>query len=306
MQFSVRVPASSANLGSGFDSVGLALRLYTIVDVSEGTSSAPQVVRGPELYGGRDMVLEGMHEVARAAGRRLPGCDLTVTSEIPVARGLGSSATALVAGMIVGNVLLDIPLSTHELLHLAAEIEGHADNVSASLLGGVTLSLLSDHKLVSRNVPIRGELTSVVFIPDELGLTENARAVVPNSVPRSDAILNLSRCGLLVLAFSSGDLSLLGEAMTDRLHQPYRETLFPYVPKLIDAAISGGAYGSCLSGAGPTVLALTSPYCAESVGDSLLVAAERYGIAGSTHVLEIATSGAEVFDPVKEYDWSAV
>ncbi|HET7037982.1 MAG TPA: homoserine kinase [Thermomicrobiaceae bacterium] len=292
MRFSVRVPASSANLGSGFDTLAIALGLYLTLEIEAGGDGGePRVVGGPDLRGGADLVLAGLRVAAAAAGVEPPACTLHAISEIPVARGLGSSAAALVAGLVAGNHLLGEPLAPTALLELATTIEGHGDNVSASLFGGVTLALTTEAGVLCRQVEVAGELHAVLFIPDELGLTAEARAVLPPAVPRGDAVANLARTGLLVLALTSGAFDLLGEAMADRLHQPYRAALFPAVDPLIAAAREAGAYGACLSGAGPSVLALTAPQCARAVRDNLEAVAARRDLPGEAMLLDIAHEG---------------
>lgn len=293
MRFSVSVPASSANLGSGFDTMAIALGLYLTLEVEAG-GDTPRVSGGPDLRGGENLVLAGLRVAASAAGAQPPPCTLRAASDIPVARGLGSSAAALVAGLVAGNHLLGEPLSDAALLELATTIEGHGDNVSASLFGGVTLALATESGVLCRRVALAGELQAVLFVPDELGLTADARAVLPPAIPRGDAVANLARAGLLVLALTSGDFALLGEAMTDRLHQPYRAALFPAVDVLIAAAREAGAYGACLSGAGPSVLALAAPERAAAVRDALAASAARRAVPGAALVLDIAHEGVRL------------
>ncbi len=294
MRFRVSVPASSANLGPGFDSLAVALGLYHTLEVEASDNSEPWMESDLDLHGGPDLVLVGLRAVARAAGRPLPGCRLRSTSAIPVARGLGSSAAALVAGLVAGNRLLGDPLAREDLLRLGADIEGHGDNVSAALYGGVTLVVPGGAGPVLRPVPVRGELGAVVFIPERTGLTHQARAVVPGAVPRADAVANAARCALLALALAEGDFALLGEAMVDRLHQPYRAALFPYLPAMIAAARAAGAYGASLSGAGPSVLALAAPSVVEPVGAAMAAVAREEGVPGRALALAIACGGAEV------------
>lgn len=294
MRFSVRVPASSANLGPGFDALALAVACYLTVDVVSCDEAEPRVVDEPDLRGGTNLVLSGMHRAAAAAGRPLPGCRVSVRSDIPVARGLGSSAAALVAGLLAGNRLLGAPLSQTQLLDLACEAEGHGDNVSAALLGGLTLVAPGAAGPIYRRVPIAHPLRAVVFVPHQTGLTRSAREVVPEAIPRADAVANAARCALLMLALTGDDPTLLGEAMVDRLHQPYRVTLFPYLPELIAAARAHGAYGASLSGAGPSVLALTAPDRAAAVAEALAAAAARQALPGDVLDLAIDTTGASI------------
>ena len=293
MSFSVRVPASSANLGPGFDILAIAVGLYLEVEV-EPAEGEPVVVDGPDLRGGGDLVLDGLRRVASAAGRPCPGCRLWVRSDIPVARGLGSSAAALVAGMVAGNRLLGDPLDREALLRLACEAEGHGDNVAAALFGGVALAVPTASGWLYRPLTLAQPLRAVVFVPERTALTREARAVVPESMPRADAVANAARCALLVLALVEGRFEHLAEAMDDRLHQPYRARIFPYLPHLIAAARAAGAYGASLSGAGPSVLALADPSDAEAVRIALEAAAAENGLAGVALDLPVEADGARV------------
>lgn len=293
MRFSVTVPASSANLGPGFDSMAVAVELPLTVEVATAEGGVRSVA-GPDLRGGEDLVLAGMRMAAGAAGRTLPDCAVNVRADIPVARGLGSSAAALVGGLLAGNRLLGDPLDADAILQLGTEAEGHGDNVAAALLGGVVVVLPAGARVISRRVPVAGPLRAAVFVPDRVGLTRDARAVLPIAVPRADAVANASRCALLVLALSSGEFDLLGVAMDDRLHQPYRAALYPYLPEMIAAACAGGAYGASLSGAGPAVLALAAPENASKVGAAMASVARRHGLSGRSLDLPLSQTGARV------------
>ncbi|HEX7103955.1 MAG TPA: homoserine kinase [Nitrolancea sp.] len=297
MRFSVRVPASSANLGSGFDTLAVALSLFTTV-VVESTDDGYIFDGGPDLAGGENLIEQGMRLAAEMAGLPLPPCRVAVSSDIPVARGLGSSATALIAGLLAGNHLLGNHLSQQQIFELATSIEGHGDNVSASLFGGVTLSLICADRVICRQIPLDGALQVVLFVPDAFGLTADARAVVPLTVPRQDAVANLGRCALLLMALMQGDFALLGEAMRDTLHQPYRSALFPHVGPMIKAAVEHGAFGACLSGAGPSVLAFVDPERAACVAEALNDEAFSRAVAGTAIVLDIVMGGATITDAV--------
>jgi len=294
MRFSVTVPASSANLGPGFDAMAVALELPLTVDVSTASAGGARLVAGPDLHGGEDLVLTGMQAAARAAGRPLPDCRVSVRAEIPVARGLGSSAAALVGGLLAGNRLLGDPLGPDAILQLGSAAEGHGDNVAAALFGGVVVVLASGEQVVSRRVPVAGPLRAVLFVPDHEGLTRDARAVLPATVPRGDAVANAARCALLVLALTTGDFELLGLAMDDRLHQPYRVALYPYLTDMIAAARAGGAYGASLSGAGPAVLALTAPERAAEVRARMEAVADHHGLTGHPLEVPLSETGARV------------
>ncbi|MCM8748640.1 homoserine kinase [Thermomicrobiaceae bacterium CFH 74404] len=294
MWLSVRVPASSANLGPGFDALAIALSRYLVVTVETTGHQQIEALPARELGDGRDLVLEAMQALARLVGKRLPGCRIEVESAIPVARGLGSSAAAIVGGLLAANVLLGTPLTKEGIWRLAWQLEGHGDNVTAALYGGAVLALEGQAGPLARQVPIAAPLRAVLLIPDQPGYTSEARAVLPDQVTRQVAIATAARCALLVLALSTGQFALLGEAMADDLHQPYRATLYPYLVDAIAAARSGGAYGACLSGSGPSVLALAAPDSAEAVRRQLARVVERHHMSAEVTILDIANEGATV------------
>lgn len=294
MTFSVVVPASSANLGPGFDSLALALSRYMTITVTpgDGTSSNAQQ---EQLSDGRDMVLYAMQYLASSIGRELPPAEVRSESCIPVARGMGSSAAALIGGMLVGNRLLGDPLGQLELLRLATHIEGHADNIAAALYGGAVLAVPVETGQETVSLLMNVDLAAVILVPKQIGFTTDARAVVPKQVNRADLVYNSSRCALLVHALANGEPDLLGEAMKDRLHQPYRAALYAYLDVVMAAAIGAGAYGASLSGSGPSVLALTSPDVADNVARAMNDAAGAELDAWTT-VLDIDRTGARMIE----------
>lgn len=254
--FSVRAPASSANLGPGFDCVGLALDLYTTVLVeralrAEVVTDLPGVPKDET-----NAVYAAALLAAKAAGRPLPPLRLTVRSQVPLARGLGSSAAALVAGLCAGNAVLGNPLSPQDLLNLAAAEEGHPDNVGACLLGGAVVATLNREGVrFVRTLP-PPHLGVLLLVPDFELRTSDARRVLPAQYSRADAVHALSHAALLAAGLASGDLSALGAAMRDRLHEPFRAPLVPGLSDILEGARDFGALGAALSGAGPSVLCL--------------------------------------------------
>ncbi len=294
MWLSVRVPASSANLGPGFDSLAVALSWYLTVTVEKGGHARFEARAPGEIGDGRNLVLEAMQALARVVGQELPGCQVTVESAIPVARGLGSSAAAIVGGLLAANALLGTPLTREGIWRLAWQLEGHGDNVTAALYGGAVLALQGQAGPLAQQVPIAGPLRAVLLIPDQLGYTSVARAVLPDQVSRQVTVATAARCALLVLALSTGQFALLGEAMADELHQPHRAALYPYLIDAIAAARAGGAYGACLSGSGPAVLALSAPEVTKSVQRELQGVVDRYSLAAQVAIVDIAHEGASV------------
>lgn len=293
MKFSVVIPASSANLGPGFDTMALALSRYMTVNVTSGAGESSNAQQD-ELVDGRDMVTYAMQYLADSVGKQLPEAWVRSRSDIPVTRGLGSSAAAIIGGMLAGNRLLGEPLGEVELLRLATHIEGHADNLAAALYGGAVLAVPTSSGPVTVQIPINIRLSAVVLIPKRIGFTTDARAVVPKTLDRADAVYNSSRCALLVHSLSSGDASLLGEAMKDCWHQPYRAALYTYMDAIMGAARSAGAYGASLSGSGPTLLALVDPRRSACVAAAMERAAIEEELDCSTEVLSIDTAGAQI------------
>ncbi|MFD2610481.1 homoserine kinase [Deinococcus taklimakanensis] len=255
--FTVRAPASSANLGPGFDSLGLSLPLHTTVRVTP-QARTEIVPLGEDLAATpadeSNYIYQAMRLAARRAGQDLPPARVEIETEVPLARGLGSSAAALVAGIVAGNELLGRPLEDAGLLDVAAREEGHPDNVAPALFGGIvaaTLDKLGTH-YVRLDPP--AHLGVTVLIPDFELSTSKARAVLPREYSRADAVHALSHAALLVAALSVGRLDLLRHAMQDYIHQVWRAPLVPGLSDILEEAHLHGALGAALSGAGPTVL----------------------------------------------------
>ena len=295
MRVHVRVPATSANLGPGFDALGLALGLYNEVTAEEADAVTVKIEgegvgRLPVTHD--NVVARGVRQAYEAAARPFRGVALTCVNRVPAARGLGSSAAAWVGGLVAGNALLGAPLSREALLALAARAEGHPDNVAAALYGGLTVSCgMGDGRITAVSLPVPAALGWVVLVPETTSSTAEARAVLPESVPRADAVFNVQRVALLLAGLQTQRVDALAAAFDDRLHQPYRRRLFPWLPSVIDAARAAGAVGGALSGAGPAVLAAvlgdTTPVARAM--ESALAAA---GISGRAQAFSVDTAGA--------------
>lgn len=292
---SVAAPASSANLGPGFDCMAIALDLWTRVDVRVTGGDEAVDAGSPDLFGGGNLVIDAMRVTATHLGMSLPGCEVRVISDIPVARGLGSSAAAIVAGVQAAGLICGAgPLSNQVLIDIAGGMEGHADNVSAAVLGGVTVATPAGEGFIAEVLTSSVPWLPVLFIPGAAAFTHTARAVLPLAIPMQDAIANISRSALLALALREQREDLLCEAMRDRLHQPYREQLFPHLAPVIEAALCAGALGGCLSGAGPTVLAFARLPEAEQVGGAMADAAHAHGVPGEFALVRMAERGCHV------------
>ncbi len=283
MTITVRVPATSANLGPGFDALGLALRLHNTLVIEPASSPEIEIAGEGEKTLPRDpshlAYQAAMAVAARAEETGIASAvrafRLKQHNTIPLARGLGSSAAAIVAGAVAANALLGHPLDVQALLDLATELEGHPDNVAPALLGGlVVCTRTATGVRWMRLAP--PSLKVVLAVPDYHVSTEEARRRLPACVPFPDAVFNVTRTALLVAALTGGRPDLLDEATQDRLHQPYREHLVPGLNDVFSAARRAGAYGVALSGSGPAVLAFGE---AAGIGTAM---AQAFEAAGTT------------------------
>jgi homoserine kinase len=283
----VRAPATSANMGPGFDCLGMALDLWNEV---EAVPSASQ------RDGDDNLILQAIRAVFDDVGAPYPGFALECTNRIPFARGLGSSAAAIACGLLIGNHCLGGALDEPGLLHLANRLEGHPDNVVPCLLGGVRVAAAAENgRVVQARVPVGLNLRVACFVPQQLGSTAHARGLLPATVSRADALFNIARSSLLVAALASGQADALSEATRDRLHQPYRLSLFPAGARLLETAMLAGALGAFTSGAGPSVLALCADdQHTEAVAAALDSTALHLGLAGATMRLSLSNMGAHV------------
>ncbi len=291
----VLVPASSANLGPGFDAFGLALALYNSVEMQEDEETHVVISGEGAQALARDasnLVVRAAQRLFNAAGYRLRGLRVALHNAIPLGRGLGSSAAAIVGGLVAANELAHRPLTRPDLLKLAAQIEGHPDNVAPALLGGLVVVSASESDLLYTQVSL-SPLRVVVAVPDFALLTQEARAILPASVPRHDAVFNLARAALVLLALQRGDYDLLGRALDDRLHQPYRARLIPGLEAVAEAARAAGAAGVALSGAGPSLIAFAETGH-ERIGEAMRHAWEAQGVQARALVLDVDQQGARV------------
>ena len=291
----VRVPATSANMGPGFDCLGLALDVWNEVRVDLDGSGVEVVGEGEDSLArdGGNLVYRSVERAFAEAGKAMPEVGVACRNDIPLGRGLGSSSAAVVGGLVAGNELCGRPLSQGRLLALAARIEGHPDNSAAALLGGCRVVVEDGGTLVTAPVPVPEDLSAVLFIPEVPMPTEQARGLLPTVVDRSDAVHNIGRAALLVNALATGDLSRLGVATGDRLHQPARQTIFPAMKNIFRAALDAGALGVFLSGAGSTVLALARGR-ELTIGCEMADAAGKSGVDGTIRVTKPSIRGAHV------------
>ena len=294
----VRVPASSANLGPGFDVLALALDLHLEVRAEE----APRTSVRWEGEGAKEVPLTSRNLIVRAAqepfrdwDRPLRGLAIEVRNEIPIGRGLGSSAAAIVAGIRLGTKLRGLRLSRQRTLELAFPLEGHGDNLAAALFGGFCMVATGEAGIRVQRLDWPARWKAVLFVPAELSPTHEARRLVPGRVPRADVVHNLGRVAEWVAAVMCADRSLVGGAMEDRVHQPGRAGAYPYLAEMIAAARRAGAMGAALSGAGGSVIAIADRGL-EGVCQAMERVAEARGVAGRSIRLAASIGGLSSID----------
>ncbi|MQF68741.1 homoserine kinase [SAR202 cluster bacterium AD-804-J14_MRT_500m] len=288
------VPATTANFGSAFDCMGMSLDVWNRVTVVTGHGRKVEI----SGEGSGQLPTDQENLTYRAAmvpwesvGKPCPDLAISCHNVIPLQRGMGSSAAAIVGGMVASNYLLGKPLSNDEVLSLAVQMEGHPDNVTPALLGGVQIVVKHQGSIISSAVSISRDIKIVLFIPDGVISTKEARRVLPDRVPREDAIYNLGRVALLVNALNSDRVLDLGVAMEDRLHQQYRNSLYPAMSILIREARNAGALGAFVSGSGPTVLAIARGR-EMSIAYEMAEAAKKTGTPGRILITSPSFDGA--------------
>lgn len=320
----ISVPATTANLGPGFDCIGAALTLYNEFKFSRRTSSESAVkitVTGVEadrvLTDESNLAYQSFLKLYEHIGGTPPPVEIEIKLDVPLARGLGSSATAIVGGLVGANVLAGEPLSQTEVMEVAIAIEGHPDNVVPALLGGCRLAatgLINEPRrhdsVLERqeretesfggweicDIPWHGDIVPVVAIPDFELSTAEARQVLPTEYSRADAIFNTAHLGLLVRGLETNRGEWLRVALQDKIHQPYRQALIAGYDAVQKAALASGAYGMVISGAGPTLLALADAASASAVAAAMTAAWQEEGVKAKVRSLSIDTQGAKTFN----------
>lgn len=286
----VRVPATSANLGAGFDCLGLALDLFAEITVTFSEREGR-----PTDDVGEKMVLTAVRNTYSRLGRQMPSCvEAHYTVSIPLGRGLGASAVARVAGVLAANEKEGHPLTLQQCMELASDLEGHGDNACPAVYGGLQVCVGVEGRYVRAPGRFPSDVSMALLIPDHSMATKEARKALPDSYSKEDAVFNTGRAALFVAAMASGDLDVLDEATQDRIHQPYRASLFPPLYDIFKAAKGAGAHAAWLSGAGSSVAALCPDDRARDAAAAMLEALKAAGMGGRTLVTRIASHGAEV------------
>lgn len=298
----VTVPATTANLGPGFDCIGAAVTLYnrfqfTALPDAESplTIAATGLEADRVAKDDRNLAYLAFQQLYQTLGKTPPPLHLAIDLQVPLARGLGSSATAIVGGLIGANALAGSPLSREQIMKLAIEMEGHPDNVVPALLGGCQLAATGcDGSWTICEIPWHESIVPIVAIPDFELSTAEARRVLPDHYSRQDAIFNIAHLGLLIRALSSGRSDWLQTALQDRIHQPFRQSLIQGYEAVESAGVKAGADGLVISGAGPTLLALTPADRATAVETAINQTWTAAGISVQTQQLQIDTQGATI------------
>lgn len=274
----VKVPATSANLGSGFDSLGIALTMYNTIYIEEYDGIDIMSLDGVEVPTDEsNLIYSSAKRIYEIMDKPFNGLRIRQENSIPMARGLGSSSACLVGGLMGANALLDSPLTRDELINLSAAIEGHPDNTTPAILGGLVTCAVDHGKVYSVSVPVDGHAKFVALIPPETLKTSHARSVLPTTVSRENSVFNLSRAALMTASLFSGSLENLKIATDDMLHQPFRMGLIKGADTAFRVAYDMGAYGVYISGAGSTVMAIVDDKD-DSFADRVAVELKKNGI----------------------------
>ena len=298
-QTTVIVPGTTANIGVGFDCLGAALTIYnefqfTPIEKPDFLITVEGIEASKVNTGQDNLLYQSFLKFYQHIDRTPPAVKIHTKIGVPLARGLGSSATAIVGGLMGANAMAENPLSRAEITDLAIAIEGHPDNVVPALLGSCQLSIKESNSWQITAIPWHAEIVPVVAIPNFELSTEEARAVLPSTYGLSEAVFNISRMGLLLRGLETNNRAWLATALEDKLHQPYRQKLINGYAEVKKAALSAGAYGMVISGAGPTLLALCDRYEAPKIVTAMNEAWQRLGISPTVKILALDTVGAKV------------
>ena len=312
MKVSVKVPATSANIGPGFDCLGLALPIYNTITIEEtvlpGTGIEINMMTEDEeaidemIFDDiprdeNNIVYKAVEMLYNSIGQEPSELKINIQSQIPITRGLGSSAAVIVGGLIAANKLLGSPADETALLSIATEVEGHPDNVAPAILGGFVLASQDDGSIVYRKLNWPNEWDITVCIPDFELSTNIARSVLPTSVPLQDAVYNAKHLAMLIEAVDTKDEKLMKAALHDKLHQPYREKLVPGMKEIMEAfKHEDGILGCVLSGAGPTLLIISHKYDLDKIKSTVKEIWEPQSVRVDIRTLKVEQNGAEILE----------
>ncbi len=293
----IQIPATSANLGAGFDALGLALSYYNYVNIEEADGIFIESLDGTSVPNdASNLVYDSARILYDICGRPLHGLKIQQINNIPMARGLGSSSACIIAGLVGANQLLGEPMGLDDLVNLSAQIEGHPDNTAPALLGGIVTAVFDGKCVHWVKQEVYTTLKFVVVIPNFELKTEKARACLPQEISHKDAVYNLSRAALFSASLLTGKYENLRTAVHDRLHQPYRMELIPHGRDVFDTAYSLGAYAAYLSGAGPALMAIVDADN-EYFEGKMRFALDRMGLSDwDVHELHIDNIGTRIIN----------
>lgn len=295
----VKIPASTTNLGPGFDVLGMALNLYNIVEmeVSDSCLNIEIDGEGADIISKDEtnLVYMSAKKIFEKIGEKIPPLNIKLNNNIPLARGLGSSGTAIIGGLIAGNVISSAGLTDQDILNMAAEIDGHPDNVAASIFGGIVISSMNNGNVAYMKIIPPKPIKVVVVVPDFHLLTTDARAVLPEKVDIQTAVFNIGRASLLVASLATGDFKHLSISTEDKLHQPYRAKLIPGFDDVFDAAKSVDSESAvAISGAGSSIVAFCCNDKSEQIGESMRKAFLKHNIKSDVMIMDIDYNGTEI------------
>jgi len=295
MKIKIKVPATSANLGAGFDTLGIALNLYNEFIVEESDSVEIETMpKTPEFENPeKNLFVKVLKEACEYLGNEFHGVKVKQIINVPVSRGLGSSATAIVGAIVASFAANKKQLNDKDFFNIAYKFEPHPDNLLPAWKGGLITACIDNSKTYYSKIPFPEELKAVIVIPDFELSTEKARKVLPESVPLKDAVFNVQRVSLFISAMVNKEYHLLKTAMNDKLHEPYRKILIPNFDKVVDNALTEGALGVSLSGAGSCIIAFAKENL-ESIGNSMVKAFGEVNIKADYKVLQIDKEGTKV------------
>ena len=295
----VRVPASSANLGPGFDSLGLALSLYNYIEAEETKSGLEIEILDEQTKeflptDEKNLVYKSMKYLFDAAEYKASGLKLTLKNEVPVTRGLGSSSACIVGGLVAANELCGKKFSQREIITMATKLEGHSDNVTAACLGGFTVSVFDKSEVFYYSHKIEGDIKCLALIPDYAVTTQKARNTLPGYYPKRDVAFNISHAALLVASIVSGKYENLLCAIDDRVHEPYRKVFIDGYQKLYNKLKAYGALGTFISGSGPTLTSIVEADDAEFFYEDIKEYTSKAFPTWDIKLLDIDNEGAKV------------
>lgn len=313
MKVSVKVPATSANLGPGFDCLGIALPIYNTITIeetvlpgtgieinlmSEDDETIDEMIFDDIPRDENNIVYKAVEMLYNSIGQEPSELRINIQSQIPITRGLGSSAAVIVGGLMAANKLLGSPADETAILSIATEVEGHPDNVAPAILGGFVLaSQEDDGSIVYRKLDWPNDWDITVCIPDFELSTNIARSVLPDSIPRADAIFNAKHLAMLIDAVNKKDAKLMKVALQDKIHQPYREKLVPGMKEIMNAfKHEDGVLGCVLSGAGPTLLIISHKYDLDKIKSTVKEIWEPQSVKVDIRTLKVETQGAVILE----------